>query len=283
MKPITENQLRALFKLLSDNDEKIAKLVSQQILQVGEPAIPLLEQTAAEDSLIGDRARAVLAVLQFKELEEAFLDFSARDDAKLDLEEGAFLIARFGYPQMKPTNYQALLDGMAKEIAPHIRRKRLPEEILRTINTYLFLEQGFVGNTDHYYDPDNSYINRVLDRRTGIPISLSIIYLLIAKRLELSVFGIGMPGHFLVKYSDKRNEILVDPFNKGRLLTKTDCANFLINSGYDFQESYLAATPNRTILSRMVRNLMSVYTKQKETQPAEHLGQLLAILEKPQG
>jgi regulator of sirC expression with transglutaminase-like and TPR domain len=283
MKQITDNQLRALFKLLSDDDEKIAKLVSQQILQVGEPAIPLLEQTAAEDSLIGDRARAVLAVLQFKELEEAFLDFSARDDARLDLEEGAFLIARFGYPQMKPTKYQALLDDMATEIAPNIRRKRLPEEILRAINTYLFLEQGFVGNTDHYYDPDNSYINRVLDRRTGIPISLSIIYLLIAKRLELPVFGIGMPGHFLVKYSDKKNEILADPFNKGRLLTKTDCANFLINSGYDFEESYLVATPNRTILSRMIRNLISVYTKQKEIRLAEHLGQLLAILEKPQG
>lgn len=283
MKPITESQLRALFKLLSDDDEKIAKLVSQQILQVGEPAIPLLEQTAAEGSLIGDRARAVLAVLQFEELKEAFRDFSRRDAAGLDLEEGAFLIARFGYPQMKPTNYQALLDGMAKEIAPRIRRKRLPEEILRTINTYLFLEQGFVGNTDYYYDPDNSYINRVLDRRTGIPISLSMIYLLIAKRLELPIFGVGMPGHFLVKYSDKGNEILADPFNKGRLLTKTDCANFLINSGYDFQESYLATTLNRIILCRMIRNLISVYTKQKETQPAERLAQLLAVLEKPQG
>jgi regulator of sirC expression with transglutaminase-like and TPR domain len=283
VKPITDNQLRALFKLLSDDDEKIAKLVSQQILQVGEPAIPLLEQTAAEDSLIGDRARAVLAVLQFKELEEVFLDFAGEDDASMDLEEGVFLIARFGYPQIKPGKYQTQLDDMAREITPSIRRKRLPEEILRAINNYLFVEQGFVGNTHHYYDPDNSYINRVLDRRTGIPISLSIVYLLLSRRLELPVSGIGMPGHFLVKYSDKKGEVLVDPFNKGRLLTKTDCANFLINSGYDFQESYLTTTPTRLILSRMVRNLMSVYTKQKETQQAEYLGQLLAILEKPQG
>jgi regulator of sirC expression with transglutaminase-like and TPR domain len=283
MKPITDTQLRALFKLLSDDDEKIAKLVSQQILQVGEPAIPLLEQTAAEDSLIGDRARAVLAVLQFKELEEAFLNFAAVDDALMDLEEGAFLIARFGYPQIKPEKYRKMLDDMAQAIQPGIRRKRLPEEILRAINAYLFAEQGFTGNTQHYYDPDNSYINRVLDRRTGIPISLSVVYLLIAKRLGLPVFGIGMPGHFLVKYSDKKGEVLVDPFNKGRLLTKTDCANFLINSGYDFQESYLTTAPARMILSRMVRNLMSVYTKQKEPQQAEYLGQLLAILEKPAG
>ena len=279
MKPISENQLRALFKLLSDEDEKIAKLVSQQILQVGEPAIPYLEQTAAEDSLIGDRARAVLAVLQFKELEEAFLDFSAADDSDLDLEEGALLIARVGYPQIKAVSYQAILDGMAKEVAPRIRRKRLPEEILRTINTYLFAEQGFAGNTDHYYDPDNSYINRVLDRRTGIPISLSIVYLLIAKRLELPVFGIGMPSRFLVKYSDKGNQIFVDPFHKGRLLTKTDCATFLTNSGYDFQESYLAVTPNRMILCRVIRNLISVYTKQKQSQPAERLRKLHTILE----
>jgi regulator of sirC expression with transglutaminase-like and TPR domain len=282
MKPITESQLRALFRLLSDEDEKIAKLVSQQILKVGEPAIPLLEQTAAEDSLIGDRARAVLAVLQFKELEEAFLDFSSKEDADLNLEEGAFLIARFGYPQIKATSYQALLDGMAKEVAPRIRRKRLPEEILRTINTYLFLEQGFAGNTDHYYDPDNSYINRVLDRRTGIPISLSIVYLLIARRLELPIFGIGMPSRFLVKYSDKGSQIFLDPFHKGRLLTKTDCANFLINSGYDFQESYLSITPNRTILCRVIRNLISVYTKQKQSQAAERLRKLHAILEESQ-
>ncbi len=281
MKPITDNQLRALFKLLSDDDEKIAKLVSQQILKVGEPAIPMLEQTASEDSLIGDRARAVLAVLQFRELEEAFLQFVAKDNALLDLEEGVFLIARFGFPQIKPEKYQALLDGMAAKIMPTIRRKRVPEEILKAVNNYLFVEEGFAGNTQHYYDPDNSYINRVLDRRTGIPISLSVVYLLVAKRLNLPVYGIGMPGHFLVKYSDKKNEVLVDPFNKGRLLTKTDCANFLINSGYDFQENYLTTTPPRMILIRMVKNLISVYTKQKEIQQAEYLGQLLAILEKP--
>jgi len=283
MKQITGSQLQALFKLLSDDDEKIAKIVSQQIQQVGKPAIPLLEQTAAEDSLTGERARAVLATLQFKELEETFLDFSATDDHMPSLEDGAFLIARFGYPQVKTAEHQTYLDGMAKEIAPRIRRKRLPEEILRAINTYLFLEQGFKGNTDHYYDPDNSYINQVLDRRTGIPISLSIVYLLVAKRLDLPIFGVGMPGHFLVKYSDGGDEILLDPFNKGRILTKGDCANFLANSGYDFQEDFLAVCPDRTILSRLIRNLISVYSKQKESQQAERLGQLLAILERPRG
>src|SRR5207245_11486094 len=107
--------------------------------------------------------------------------------------------------------------------------------------------------THQYYDVENSYLNKVLERRTGIPISLSAVYLLLGKRLKLPVFGVGMPGHFLVKYEADRYRVFVDSINGGSLLTQTHCARFLDQAGYGFDERYLQKTPARSILIRILK------------------------------
>ena len=119
---------------------------------------------------------------------------------------------------------------MAQEVRDRIGPRASGEETVKTLNRYLFTEQGFKGNTKNYYEVENTYLNRVIDRRTGIPISLSIVYLLIGKRLRLPVHGIGMPGHFLVKYESDRYKIFVDCFNGGALLTEKNCQRFLDRS-----------------------------------------------------
>ena len=175
-----------------------------------------------------------------------------------------------------------MLDAMAREVRERLGRKASSEEIIKTINRYLFVEQKFIGNSHQYYDVDNSYLNKVLERKTGIPISLSTVYLLVGKRLELPVFGVGMPGHFLVKYEADRYRIFIDCFNGGALLTQKDCARFLDQAGYGFDERYLQKTPPRSILIRMIKNLVALYNKMDDVTKATRLTRFIEILGLPE-
>ena len=129
---------------------------------------------------------------------------------------------------------------------------------------------------------ENSYLNKVLERKTGIPISLCTVYLLIGKRLDLPVYGVGMPGHFLVKYEAGRYQIFVDSFNGGALLTQRDCARFLDQAGYGFDERFLETTPTRSILIRMIKNLVAIYNKMGDVPRAARLTRFIEILGLPE-
>ncbi len=153
---------------------------------------------------------------------------------------------------------------MGRELRGQIGSRVSAEETVKALNRYLFTEQGFKGNTKNYYELENSYLNRVIDRRTGIPISLSVVYLLIGKRLGLPVQGIGMPGHFLVKYEAEKYKIFIDCFNGGALLTEKNCARFLTEAGYGFEDRFLQSSPTRAILTRMIKNLLAIYNKLDE-------------------
>ena len=276
-----DTQIRALIRLLSDEDRRVAQTIAGKLVEIGDRAIPMLREAEIEQPEMAERFRQVLEDIHGQQLEEECHALSACEDDNLDLEAGAFLIARFAYPELNSFRYSGILDAMAGELQARLGRKVSAEETVKTINRYLFVEQGFSGNTTQYYDVNNSYINKVLERRTGIPISLSTVYLLIAKRLNLPVFGVGMPGHFLVKYDTGRYRIFVDSFNGGALLTLKDCARFLEQAGYGFDERYLQKTCARTILIRMVKNLVAIYNKMDETTRAARLTRVIEILGLP--
>lgn len=282
MLPVPETQkIRALIRLLSDEDERIARKIAGKLTEIGDSAVPLLREAEIEQPEMAARISDVLDDIRAQRLEGEFHALSACDDDSLDLEAGALLIARFAYPDMDPAASVEMLDAMAREVRERLGRKASGEEIVKAINRYLFVEQGFTGNTQEYYDIDNSYLNRVLDRKTGIPISLSVVYLLVGKRLELPVFGVGMPGHFLVKYEADRYRIFVDSFNGGALLTQKDCARFLDQAGYGFDERYLQKTPPRMILIRMIKNIVAIYNKMDDTSKAARLTRFIEILGLP--
>jgi regulator of sirC expression with transglutaminase-like and TPR domain len=276
-----DTQIRALIRLLSDEDGRVAQTIAGKLVEIGDRAIPMLREAEIEQPEMAERFRQVLEDIHGQQLEGECHALSACEDDNLDLEAGAFLIARFAYPELNSFRYSGILDAMAGELQARLGRKVSAEETVKTINRYLFVEQGFSGNTTQYYDVDNSYINKVLERRTGIPISLSTVYLLIAKRLNLPVFGVGMPGHFLVKYDTGRYRIFVDSFNGGALLTLKDCARFLEQAGYGFDERYLQKTSARTILIRIVKNLVAIYNKMGETTRAARLTRVIEILGLP--
>jgi len=276
-----ETQIKALIRLLSDEDERVARSIAGKLTEIGDPAVPLLREAEIENPAMTARISSILDDIRGQRLEGDFHALSACDDENLDLEAGAFLIARFAYPELDDEAYGGVLDSMAREVRERLGRKASGEEVVKAINRYLFVEQGFAGNTHEYYDVDNSYLNRVLERKKGIPISLSAVYLLVGKRLELPVYGVGMPGHFLVKYEADRYRIFVDCFNGGALLTQKDCARFLDQAGYGFDERYLQKTPCRAILIRMIKNLVAIYNKMEDATKAKRLTRFIEILGLP--
>jgi regulator of sirC expression with transglutaminase-like and TPR domain len=277
---MSENQIKALIKLLADENDRVAKTIEEKLVEIGDPAIPLLLEAEIEQPEMAQRIEGVLDEIRGGRLEEELRLLIEGPDDQLDLERGVFLLARYAYPGLDVDSYTRKLDAMAGEVLDRMGTRVSGEETVKTLGRYLFTEQGFRGNTKTYYEPDNSYLNRVIDRRTGIPISLSVFYLLIGKRLGLPVFGIGMPGHFLVKFEAERYRIFVDCFNAGALLTEKDCQRFLLQAGYGYEDKYLQHSPTRAILIRMLKNLVAVYDKINEHVKRDRLTRFMEILGK---
>lgn len=207
-----------------------------------------------------------------KEARLRFAALAAGPDDGLDLAEAALLIAAEEYPGLDVAAYTRRLDHLAEEA-----RSRLsgvpsdqPEEVVRRFHAFLYREAGFRGNEADYYDPRNSFLNEVLDRRTGIPISLATVYVEVARRLEVAVRGVGFPGHFLAKWELGDREIVVDPFY-GSIVSEEDCRRLLqrlSNGQVAFRRELLAPLPVRLMLVRMLANLKGVWVKRGDWERA---------------
>jgi regulator of sirC expression with transglutaminase-like and TPR domain len=273
----TPNEMRALIHLLCAEESRTnTELVRQKLLELGTPCVPVLEDSLEHvDANDQERIESVLQEIRWKEIGARFQAWAAQGG---DLEEGVFLLAQFSYPKLEVQRYQGILDQMAREARLRIKSLRRPAEVVGGLTQYLFYEMGFHGNTIHYYHPDNSYINRVIDQRVGIPITLSIVMLLVAKRLRLPLVGVGLPGHFVVRYEKKTQEIYIDAFNLGRVLTKEDCIKMIHTWEYHYrEESFRAATPSE-MLVRMMRNLIFIYHQLKETEKANWLSHYVSVI-----
>lgn len=182
----------------------------------------------------------------------------------LGLAEAALLIAQYEYPQIDVAAYLHRLDGFADAVRERLRPHVLPEQIIAAINYFLYKEQGFAGNSTDYYDPRNSFLNEVLDRRLGIPITLSIVYIELGRRLGLALQGISFPGHFLVKLQAPASTVVLDPYAGGISLGVEDLEQRLAQlygeSGQKVSlDDALASADKKEILLRVLRNLKAIY------------------------
>jgi len=181
----------------------------------------------------------------------------------LPLDRTAFMIAKvLQYPSLDIEGQLQIMDSMASELKSFINDKKRPTEIINAMNEYIFEKQAFSGNSQDYYDPRNSYLNDVIARRSGIPITLSVLYIELARRIHFKLQGIGFPGHFLIKYTDGDLEIVLDPFSKGRILAYGDyqvLLDQLYNGQIRFEERFLGAVTDAQILIRMLRNLKDAF------------------------
>ena len=257
---LRETEKTALLKLLADDDPAVYPAVRQRILSLGPSArLWLRPHVLDSDPLRRRRAQEIVRHFDRQAADNRFLAFCLQHGETFDLEEGAWLLAQTQYPDINIEAYQALLDSFVAELRQRVSLYKRANQILTKINEYLFNELGFAGNEQNYYDPDNSFLNRVLDRRTGNPISLCLLYMLLARRLRLPCAGIGLPGHFVCRYQSTSDEIYVDAFNHGRLLTKADCIHYLVRGNYDVSDEYLAPVSSRRLFHRLCTNLHQIF------------------------
>jgi regulator of sirC expression with transglutaminase-like and TPR domain len=276
---LTESRKAALLKLLADEDTTVYQSIRQKILSIGPSAADWLRpHTLSREPALRRRSQELVLRFDRQRADNFFLGFCLKQGQECDLEQGAWLLAQTVYPDINVEGYRALLDSYADDIGERLAGDAGPEAILAVFNNYLFEELGFTGNEDKYWDPENSYLNRVLDRRTGNPINLCLVYLLLARRLRLPIAGIGLPGHFICRYQTSAAEIYIDAFNRGKLLTKADCVQYLLQGNYSVRDDYLAPVSPRRLLLRVCANLHQVYLQLRETEAATRLQRYLVAL-----
>ncbi len=191
----------------------------------------------------------------------------AHDDEAIDLGGAALALARIEYPDLDVPAYQQRLQALAAKVKRGLRVNPGARETIATVNRVLFEEEGLRGNRDDYYDPRNSFLNDVLDRKLGIPITLSVVYMEVARRVGFPLAGTGMPGHFLLKHYDVLSgEIIIDAFHRGLVLTPGDCdirLREIYGGELEFKPEFLLPVTRREILARMLNNLRQIYFGQR--------------------
>jgi regulator of sirC expression with transglutaminase-like and TPR domain len=204
------------------------------------------------------------------------------EDERIPLARAALTIARTEYPDLSLEQYVRRLDQLSRAV-----KTRLPEiadcsETIAALNQVLFVEQGFRGNGENYYDPRNSFLNDVLDRKLGIPITLALVYMAVAGRIGFPLFGVGMPGHFLLKHYDvEGRETLIDPYSNGAVVTPRECQNRLdeIYSGQVLlQPEFLLSVSRRQMLTRMLNNLKNIYMAARNFRKALQVVDLICAI-----
>jgi regulator of sirC expression with transglutaminase-like and TPR domain len=276
---LSVSQKAALLKLLGDDDPAVYHAVRTKIVSYGPQVASWLEpHRLSDDAALRRRAQEIVQHFGKQTADTQFLGFCIKHGQDFDLEEGAWLLAKTKYPDINIEGYRALLDNFAQDLRERLDPGQSPKEILAIINDYLFVELGFTGNEKNYYDPENSYLNRVLDRRTGNPINLCLLYILLGRRLRLPIAGIGLPGHFICRHQSSALEIYVDVFNGGKFMTKADCVQYLVQGNYSLRDDSLAPVSPRRLLLRICGNLHQIYLQLERAEETTRLQRYLVAL-----
>jgi regulator of sirC expression with transglutaminase-like and TPR domain len=278
---LPEKQRAALITLLGDDDPAVYQTVRRKLLSYGKEVCEWLKPYLLHsDPAIRRRALEIVHHFSREDNDAEFIAFCLNTGEELDLEHAVGLLARTQYPAVNVEAYRALYDFWADELRTRVDLSADGEQTLLEINNYLFDELGFEGDEQYSDKPENCYVPRVVDKRSGNPISLSAIYLFVAKRLKLPIIGIGLPYHFVCRYQSSIKEIYIDAFRRGRFLTKADCIKHLVNTNHGLHEGHLAPVSARRILLRMCANLHQTYTHLQMTQDATRVQRYLVALAK---
>jgi len=223
--------------------------------------------------------------MDVSEARRRFAALAERAQGEFRLAEGALLIAQEEYPTLDVEAYLQRLDAMAEAVSSHVGLEIDPPRIVAQLNAYLFDEQGFRGNLQDYYDVRNSFLNDVLERKMGIPITLSVVYVSLERQVGLPIVGVGMPGHFVVRYSAQPTVFWIDPFHRGQILTQEACQQLLermYGQALAWSDAYIEPVSDHAVLQRMLYNLKAIYVHQGDHRRALRVVERLLLL-RPDG
>ncbi len=272
---MTENELKALVSLLDDEDKQIAAHVEEKILSLGKEAIPFLEKEWESNlsPTVQSRIEELIHTLQYDLLKEHLKNWY--ESKEQDLLTGMWIIATYQYPDIELEKLKQELEQIYYETWLEFRPDLYAFDQVKVINSVIFNKLKFGANTKNFHSPGNSMINIVLETRKGNPITLCVIYMLVAQKLKLPVAGVNLPNLFILTYKDDNHQFYINTFNRGLIFSKQDIENYINELHLVPQASFFEPCSNLEIIRRALRNLVMSFEKMGEHAKAEEVKILL--------
>ncbi len=270
-----EKELKALVSLLDDEDLDVVKHVEQKIISIGNDIIPFLEEEWEKsfDPVFQRRIEDLIHVLQFELLKEKLKQWNAQEEP--DLLEGMWLVSTYQYPDLELQHLSQEIEQIYYDVWLDFKPELHPFDQIKLLNNALFTKLKFKANTKNFHSPGNSMINVVLETKKGNPISLCVIYLLIAKKLDMPVFGVNLPNLFICTYKTAGLQFYVNAFNRGLIFSKSDIDNYIDQLRINPDDRYYQPCSNRDIIQRVIRNLIISFEKLGDHYKSDEVKQLL--------
>jgi regulator of sirC expression with transglutaminase-like and TPR domain len=270
-----ESELKALVSLLDDDDKQISSHVEEKILSIGKEAIPFLEREWESNlnPAVQGRIEELIHTLQYELLKERLKDWYISKDQ--DLLTGMWILATYQYPEIELEKLKQELEQIYYDTWLEFRPDLYPFDQIKVINSVLFNKLKFGANTKNFHSPGNSMINIVLETRKGNPITLCVIYMLVAQKLKLPVRGVNLPNLFILTYKDDNHQFYINAFNRGLIFSKQDIENYINELHLVPQTSFYEPCSNIEIIRRALRNLVMSFEKMGEHAKAEEVKLLL--------
>ncbi len=271
-------ELKALVSLLDDDDEQVVSHVEDKIRSLGKEVIPFLEQEWENNfnPSVQQKIEELIHDLQYELLKHRVKDWYESKDQ--DLLTGLWLIATYQYPDLEQETLTQELEQIYYEAWLEFKPDLYPFDQVKILNGVLFNKLKFSANTKNFHSPGNSMINIVLESRKGNPISLCVIYMMMAQKLKLPVYGVNLPNLFVLTYKDAANTFYINAFNKGLIFSRQDIENYIHELRLTPQPSFFEPCSNLDIIRRVLRNLIMSFDKMGEHEKAEEVKELLLII-----
>lgn len=279
MDKLTEKELHALVSLLDDTDWEVKSHVKNRLVSIGHEVIPFLEKKWEEcfNPDLQAEIEELVHALQFGQLKTRMREWKNSSDR--DLLTGLWLINTYQYPDLEFKKLQSEMNQIYFEVWTAFKNDLQPYEQIKIINSILFNHFKFSANTKNFHSPANSMLSNVLESKKGNPISLSSIYLLVAQKLGIPIYGVNLPNLFVLTYKTDDVRFYINVFNKGVVFTKKDITNYLEHLNIQPQDEFYEPCTTMDIIKRFLRNLYLTFEKFGESTKLEEVKELIAILE----
>jgi regulator of sirC expression with transglutaminase-like and TPR domain len=275
---MTDKELKALVSLLDDNDEQVVSEVTDKIRSLGKEVIPYLEQEWENNfnPLVQQKIENLIHDLQYQLLKQRVAEWYESNDQ--DLLTGLWLIATYQYPDLELERLKQDLEQIYYEAWLEFKPDLYAFDQIKVLNGVFFNKLKFGANTKNFHSPGNSMINVVLETRKGNPISLCVIYMLVARKLKLPVYGVNLPNLFILTYKDDKTQFYINAFNKGLIFSRQDIENYIHELHLAPQPTFFEPCSNLEIVRRVFRNLIMSFDKMGEHRKAEEVKELLLLI-----
>ncbi|NBP68023.1 MAG: hypothetical protein EBR30_13475 [Cytophagia bacterium] len=272
------SELKALVSLLDDEDDQIVAHIEEKIRSLGKEIIPYLEQEweSTFNPGLQRKIEDLIHTLQFQVLKERLQSWY--EEPEQDLLTGLWLVSTYQYPDIELSKLKQDLEQIYYDAWLEFRPDLHPFDQVKVINSVFFNKLKFGANTKNFHSPGNSLINIVLETRKGNPISLCVIYMLVAQKLKLPIYGVNLPNLFILTFKDEKVQFYINAFNRGLIFSKQDIENYIHELRLTPQESFFQPCSSLEIIRRTLRNLVMSFDKMGEHAKAEEVKELLLIV-----